>query len=102
MQLVDEDDGVLVLHQFLHDGLEALFKLSAILGAGDDEREVKGEDALVGEEGWHFAVGDALREAFDDGGLAYARLADEHRIVLGASAEDLNGALEFSFASDER
>src|SRR5581483_5502285 len=32
MQFVDKNDGVLRLHQFLHDGLEPLFELSAILG----------------------------------------------------------------------
>ena len=102
MQLVDEDDGVLILHQLFHDGLEALFKLAAILGAGDDERKIEGEHALVGEEAGHFAVGDALRQTFDDGGLADAGLADQHRIVLGAAAEDLDDALEFAVAADER
>jgi hypothetical protein len=28
-----------------------------------------------------------LRQALDDGGLADAGLADEHRVVLGAAAE---------------
>ena len=41
VQLVDEDDGVLILHQLFHDGLEPLFKLAAVLGAGDDERKIE-------------------------------------------------------------
>jgi hypothetical protein len=102
VQLIDEDDGVLVLHQLLHDGLQALFKLAAILGASDDQRKVERKDALVGEEARHFAVGDLLREAFDDGGLADAGLADEHRIVLGAAAEDLDDALDLEVAADQR
>src|SRR5712692_10120234 len=36
VQLVDEHDGVLALHQFLHDGLQPLFKLAAVLGARHD------------------------------------------------------------------
>jgi hypothetical protein len=102
VQLVDEDDGVLILHQLFHDGLEPLFKLAAVFGAGHDEREVEAEDALVGEEAGHFAVGDALGEAFDDGRLAHAGLADEHGIVLGAAAENLDDALEFAVAADQR
>ena len=102
VQLVDEDDGVLILHQLLHDGLQALFELAAILGAGDDQRKIERQDALVGEERRHVAVGDALRQAFDDGGLADARLADQHRIVLGAAAEDLDDALQFVIAPDQR
>ena len=60
------------------------------------------ENALVGEERWNFAVGDALRQAFDDGGLADARLADQHWIVLGAAAENLNDAFQFAIASNQR
>ena len=102
VQLVDEDDGVLVLHQLLHDGLQALFELPAILGAGDDQRKIQRQDALVGQERRHVAVGDALGQAFDDGGLAHAGLADQHRIVLGAAAQDLHHALQFVVAPDQR
>ena len=102
VQLVDEDDGVLVLHQLLHDGLEALFELAAVLGAGHDQRKIERQDALVGQERRHVALGDALRQAFHDGGLADARLADQHRIVLGAAAEDLHHALQFVIAADQR
>ena len=94
VQLIDEDDGVLLLHQLFHDGLQTLFELAAILCARDDEREIEREDALVGEERRNFAVGDPLREAFDDGGLADAGLADQHGIVLGAAAENLDDALQ--------
>ena len=102
VQLIDEDDGVLVLHQLLHDGLEPLFELAAVLGAGDDQRKIQRQDALVGQERGHVAFGDALRQAFHDGGLADARLADQHRIVLGAAAQDLHHALQFVIAADQR
>ena len=50
----------------------------------------------------HVALGDALRQAFDDGGLADAGLADQHRIVLGAAAEDLHHALQLVIPADQR
>ncbi len=102
VQLVDEDDGVLVLHQLLHDGLQPLFELAAVLGAGDDQRQVERQNALVGQERRHVAVGDALRQALDDGRLADAGLADQHRVVLGAAAQNLHHALEFVIAPDQR
>jgi hypothetical protein len=37
VQLIDEDDRVLVLHQLFHDGLEPLLELAAVLGPGNDE-----------------------------------------------------------------
>ena len=47
MQLIDENDSVLRFHQFLHDGLEPLLELPAILGAGDDQGKVQGQDAFI-------------------------------------------------------
>ena len=35
-------------------------------------------------------------------GLADARLADEHRVVLAAAAEDLDRPLDLGVAADER
>ena len=39
---------------------------------------------------------------FHDGGLAHAGLADQHRVVLGAAAQDLHHALQFVIAADQR
>ena len=50
----------------------------------------------------HVAVDDALRQAFDDGGLADAGLADQHRIVLGAPRQHLDGAADLLVAADHR
>ena len=50
MQLVDEDDGVLRLHQLFHNRLQALFKLAPVFRAGYDQRQVKRQDAFVGKE----------------------------------------------------
>ena len=102
VQLVDEHDDVRVLGQFLHDRLEALFELPAVLGAGDDQRDVQRENALVRQEVRHITVDDLLRQPFDDGRLADARLADEHGVVLGAAAEDLLDALELVLAAHQR
>ena len=102
VQLVDEDDDVRVVGQLLHDRLEALFELTAVLRAGDDQRDVEREDALVRQEVRHVAVDDLLGQPFDDGGLADARLADQHGVVLGAAAEHLLDALELVLAADQR
>ena len=48
VQLINEDDGVLIFHQLFHDGLETLFKLAAILCAGNDQGQIERQDTLVG------------------------------------------------------
>ena len=102
MQFVDEDDAVLVLHQLLHDGLEPFFKLPAILRSRNDQREIERKHALLREEARNLAVGDLLRQPFDDRRLANARLTDQHWIILRPAAEDLDDALNFKVASHQR
>ena len=45
---------------------------------------------------------DLLRQAFDDGGLADAGLADQDGVVLGAPAQHLLHPLQLVLAADER
>src|SRR5205085_70101 len=84
VDLVDEDDRLaFVLGDFLQHRLEPLLELAAVLRAGEQERHVEDEDALVLERIGHLAGDDALRQALDDRRLADAGLADQHRVVLG-------------------
>ena len=87
---------------FLEHGLEAVFKLAAILCAGQHRAEVERDDALVAQALGHVAGDDAAREAFDDGGFAHAGLADQHRIVFGAAAQHLDDAANLFVAADHR
>src|SRR5204863_1000228 len=90
VQLVDEEDDVAALGDLLHHLLEALLELAPVLRAGDERRQVERVDLLVAKDLRDLAAGNALREALDDGGLADAGLADEHRVVLRAAREDLH------------
>ena len=101
VEFVDEEDDVLDAADFFHDGLDALFELAAVLGAGDHEGEVEGDEALAAEELGDFVFGDGLGEAFDDGGLADAGFAEQDGVVLGAAAEDAHDALDFVGAADD-
>ena len=103
MHLVDEQDDAAVRgRHFLQHGLQPLLELAAIFGAGDQRAEVERQQLLVLQALRHVAIDDALREPLDDGGLADAGLADQHRIVLGAAREHLDGAADFLVAADHR
>ena len=84
------------------DLLQALFELTAVLGTGDQCADVEGDQALVLELLRHIAADDALRQPFDDGGLADARLADQRWIVLGAPREDLHDPVDLVRPPDQR
>ena len=94
VQLVDEQDGVLGAAHLVHDGLDAFLELAAVLGAGHHHGQVEHDDAAVAQQFGDVAVDDQLGQALDDGGLADAGLAEEHGVVLGAAAEDLDDAFD--------
>src|SRR5207245_2264028 len=102
VQLVEEQDDVLRLADLFHHRLEALFELAPVLGAGDQRAQVELEQPLVHEHVGHVVVDDLLSEALDDGRLAHARLADQHRVVLRAPGQDLDDALDLLLAPDDR
>ena len=87
---------------FLEHRLEPLLELAAVLGAGDQRAQVQGDDPLVAKSLGHVAAHDALRQPLDDRRLADARLADQHRVVLGAPAEHLDDAADLLVPADHR
>ena len=103
MQLVDEQHHVaLAVGHLLEQRLEALLELAAVLGAGDQGAEVERQQAPVAQALRHVAVDDPLRQALGDRGLADARLADQHRVVLGPPREHLDHAADLLVAADHR
>ncbi len=103
MELVDEEDHLAGgVRDFLEDRLQALLELAAILRAGDERAHVERDDLLVLQTLRDVLPDNPLSETFDDGGLADAWLADEHRVVLRAAREDLDHAANLVVSSDDR
>ena len=102
VQFVNEQNDVFRAADFVHDGFDALLKLSAIFCAGNHQREIERDDALVQQNFRHVALRDFLRETFDNRSFANASFAEQNRIIFRAAAKDLNHALDFIFAADDR
>ena len=103
VHLVDEqDDRAFGRGDLRQHGLQPLLELAAIFRAGDQRAHVERHQLLVLQRLGHVAIDDAQRQAFGDGGLADARLADQQRVVLGAPRQDLDGAADFLVAADHR
>ena len=101
VQLVDEEDNLSFgIDDFLQHRLQPLFELAAVLGAGHQRAHVERDDALVLEALRDVAADDANGQAFDDGRLADAGFADEHRVVLRAPGQHLHDAADFLVAPD--
>ena len=103
VHLVDEqDDGPAGRRDLRQYCLQPLLELAAIFRAGNQRAHVERHQLLVLERLRHVAIDDTLRQALDDRRLADARLADQHRIVLGAPRQHLNGAADLVVAADDR
>ncbi len=101
VQLVDEQHDVAARADLLEHLLQALLEVAAVPAPGHQRTEVEGVELLALERLGHVVGHDALGQALDDGGLAHAGLADEHRVVLGAAAQDLHDPLDLLLAPDD-
>jgi hypothetical protein len=103
VQLVDEEqDPPLGGPDLREHGLEALLELPAVLGAGHQGAHVEREHDAVAQSLGHVAADDPLRQALDDGRLADAGLADQHRVALGLAREDLDHPADLLVPPDHR
>jgi hypothetical protein len=102
VELVDEEDDVAAGADLLEHLLEALLEVAAVARARHEGAEVEGVELLAPDGLGHVVRGDLLREALDDGGLADAGLADEHRVVLGPAGEHLHDPLDLAGPADHR
>ena len=100
VQLIHKEDRVARGAQLFEHLLQSLLELAAVLGTGNERAHVEGDDALVEQRCRNVALDDALREPFGNRRLANARLTDQRWVVLCATREHLNDALNLLFATN--
>ena len=91
VQLVDEGDDL--PGEFLISVKTAFSRSSnspRYFAPGHHRGQVEGNQALAAQGLGHVAGDDPLGQALDDGGLADAGLADQHRVVLGPPGQHLD------------
>ena len=103
MKLVDEEDDLaLRLGDLFQERFKPFLELAAEFRARQHRADVHGDDLLVLHGVGHVAGNDAPRQPFHDGGLADARLADEHRVVFCPPGKHLEHAPDLVVAPDHR
>ena len=100
MDLVDEQDNLAVVLHFLDAFLQALFEFTAKLAARHQRGHIQRDNALATQQIGHLIRHDELGQSFHHGGFAHARLAQQQRVVLLATRQDLHHALDFFRAAD--
>ena len=102
MDLVDIDDGIPFGDDAFHHGLDAFLEVASIGGSGHHRTHVHLVDGGSPQTLGHVAALDAFGQAIDKSRLAHTGLAHMQGVVLLASAEHLDGAVEFGLTPDER
>ena len=103
MQLIDKEDhfsfGVFDLADHR---LESLLELATEFGTGDQAAHVQGDHTTVLERLRNIPLHDPLRKSFGNRRLADPRLADQYRVVLGPTREDLDHPSDLIVPADDR
>ena len=100
MQLVDEQDDIARLLNFLNAFLQALFEFTTVLGACHQSRYIKCDDAHIANDIGYLIGNDKLSQTFGNSGFAHTGFTDKQRVVLLATREDLHHTLDFASAPD--
>ena len=102
MDLVDINDGILQLRHAFHDAFDPVLELATILCSGYHRAHIHLVYLGIFESFGHVAFFYPFRQAVDECGLADSGFAHMQRVVLVAPAKDLDGTIEFGFATDKR
>ncbi len=102
VDLVDEQDRMGLALELREHRLEPLLEIAAILRARHQRAQIERVDHGVREHVRHLAVDDLLGQTLGNGRLADAGLADQQRVVLAPTTQDLRGALHLAGATDQR
>ena len=100
VNLVDEQDNLAIILHFLDALLQALFEFTAELAARHQRGHVQRDNTLAAQQIGHLVRHDELGQPFHYSGFAHARLAQQQRVVLLATRQDLHHALDFFCAAN--
>ena len=101
MDLIDKHNRpAFVFGHITEHALEALFELASILRTSQQGCKIERENAFFLEPFGDRAVDNPLRKPLDNRRFADTRFADQHRVIFGASLQDLDRPTNFVIASD--
>jgi hypothetical protein len=81
--------------------LQTFLEVAAITGSRQQGSHVEGKDRRMAQHFRHFGFDDAPRQPLGNGGLSHPGVAHIERVVLRTPTEDLDGALDLQFATDQ-
>ena len=102
MKFVNEQHNISMLLHRSDDTLHPFFKFAAVFRSRNQHGEIKRIDLRSKQHGRYISVRNPLSKPFRDGRLAYARFAEQQRVILGFLSKNLNHGIQFLLASNQR
>jgi len=102
VNFIDEQHGVRLVLQCFQDPLQPLLKIATVFGARQQSTHVQGINNGFGQNFGHAALRDAPSQTFRNGRFANASFAHQQGVVLAATTQNLDGALNLVFATNQR
>ena len=82
--------------------LQALFEIATVFRTGEQRAQIEGVNHCFFECLGHFAIDNHLGKALGNGGFTDAGFADQQRVILAPSREDLRYALDLGQTPNQR
>ena len=101
VQFINKEDDILGASNFVHDGLDAFFKLSTVFRSCNHCCKIEHNKSLVIKQIRNFLIDDRLCKTFGNCSLSNACFTQKNWIVLCAAAENLNKPFDFSMTTDD-
>ena len=101
MNFVDEENRVIALAEIRKEPLETLLKVTAVFRAGKQRAEIEGVNHCLLERLRYLTIDNHLGKALGNGGFTDAGFANQQRVVLATSREDLCDTLHLGQTPDE-
>ena len=102
MHLVNDQDDVPGLADFLDESLHTALELATELGPGHQGRQVQQVDLLIPQLKGHLPGYNTLGQALGNSGLTYTGLTDKAGIILLAAVQNLHHTLDFLLPANNR
>ena len=93
---------MLLILQLLQYRFQALFKITAILGAGQQAAQIERIHNGIAHHFRHFAINNATGQTFSNGRFTDTGFTNQQRIVFAATAQHLNRALQLQVTANQR
>mmetsp|Transcript_16123 Transcript_16123/g.19766 ORF Transcript_16123/g.19766 Transcript_16123/m.19766 type:complete len:370 (-) Transcript_16123:344-1453(-) len=97
-----QNDLFLRVKYFLDNVLQTFLEFTTVAGTGQQHGQIKLHNALALQKLRNITCHNLLCQTLGDGGLANARLSNEHWVVLLATCQNLDGSLQLSSTTNKR